>query len=239
MTSVVELQQKFVSPNNELFLSFIPQAGKETALAGDLPDLSRGFSVQSSKKAIDADISKANFSALKDTIRAQNESLLEKINASVAKMMEKANKDVAEEYDVDLALSIAQMVPMPPHQETERLLAFSMHVNMTANDAQGQPKQSVAVVTATLAHVKGKVLFLYANGKEADLDWTREAGAEWANAVLMANPPDLLSEARESRGSAFNLIDMGGDAITGAAIGLSIGVFAWVRKRLAAKRESS
>jgi hypothetical protein len=43
------------------------------------------------------------------------------------------------------------------------------------------------VVTITMIHVNGNLLFLYSSGGENDLKWTREASRSWVERLFSEN----------------------------------------------------
>ena len=101
-------------------------------------------------------------------------------------------------------------------------------------DELGNPAPFVAVVTATLVQVKGKVLFLYSYAEESDLEWSKEASHNWASDVVMSNPSDFQASVKETLPSSISGLDWRQVAIKasiGAFIGLIIGLFGWVKKR--------
>jgi len=234
MAALYDLQKQFVAPTNEEFIAFISDAGVPVALRGEIPDLARRFSVQTAKTLVNASVSSSDFLQLKTISKSQNDDLMKKVEKGLPGLMGQINKGISKQYDVNLALSVSQMIPLPVHEETDRTLAYSAFVKYNMNDASGKPAPYVAVVTATFAHVNGKVLFLYSYAEAAGLEWSREISKEWANAVVVANPPDFQSSVKESLPSAVTGIDwgkVGAKAIAGAFIGLIIGLIAWVRNR--------
>jgi len=225
MVALYDLQKQFVAPTNEEYVAFIPEGYLAAAQKGEIPDLTRRFTVQTAKSIVSASVSSSDFVKLKNIIKSQND---------LPELMARMNKGIAKKYDVNLAFSVSQMVPLPVHEETDRTLAYSAFVKYNMNDAAGNPSPYIAVFTATFAHVKGKVLFLYSYAEEAGLEWSRESSKQWASAVVAANPSDFQSSVKESLPSAVTGIDWGEvgiKAIAGAIIGLIVGLIAWARKR--------
>lgn len=234
MTELYDLQKQFVAPSNEEYIVFIPEQDVPAALRGDIPDLPRRFAVQTAKSLISISVSSSDFAKLKDIIKSQNDVLREKVQRELPGLMKKINDGIARKYDVDLALSVSQMVPLPVYEETDRTLAYSALVKYSMNDAAGNPAPFIAVVTATFTHVKGKVLFLYSYAEEAGLEWSQEASKRWASAVVAANPSDFQSSVKEFLPSAVTGIDwgkVGAKAVAGAFIGLIVGLIGWAINR--------
>jgi hypothetical protein len=125
MTPLYDLQKQFVAPTNEEFVSFIPERDLPTALKGNIPDLPRRFSVQTAKRLTNASVSSSDFAELKNVMKSQNAALMNKVEKDLPGLMKQINDGIIKKYDVDLALSVSQMVPLPTHEETDRILAYS------------------------------------------------------------------------------------------------------------------
>lgn len=234
MAFLYEAQKHFVAPMNEEFVTFIPDDVVEMALNDDVPDLPRRFTVQTAKPLVGRTITSLDFATLKHTIKTQNHELLKQVEAQLPELVGKMNEGIKEQYDVDLALSVSQMVPMPVHEETDRTLSYSALVRYDMVDENGEPAPFVSVVTATLVHVKGKVLFLYSYAEESGLEWSRQASQQWANNVVSANPSDLQTTVKETIPSGvwnMNWEPMAAKVGLAAIIGLAVGLFAWLRTR--------
>lgn len=177
MALLYDIQKQFVAPTNEEFIAFIPERDVPAALKDDIPDLPRCFTVQTAKSLIGSSVSTSDFAKLKDIIKTQNDELMKKVEAQLPGLTKQMNDEgLTKKYDVDLAFSVSQMVPMPVHEETDRTLAYSSLVKYDMKDEQGNPAFFVAVVTATFAHVKSKVLFLYSYAEESGLEWITAMG---------------------------------------------------------------
>lgn len=234
MGALYDLQKQVVAPTNKEFIAFIPEADLPVALKGDIPDLPRRFAVQTAKSLVTASVSTSYFGKVKNIIKSQNDEMMKKVEKELPGLVTQLNKELSKKYDVNAAFSVAQMVPLPVHEETDRTLAYSALVKYNMNDSTGNPAPYIAVFTATLVHVKGKVLFLYSYAEEAGLEWSRESAKQWANAIVAANPSDFQSPIKESLPSAVTGIDWGqvsAKAIAGAIIGLVIGLIGWIRSR--------
>jgi len=234
MSTLYEFQKKFVASTNVEFQVFISEKDVPKALKDEIPDLERRFAVQTAKSLVNIPASKADFSKLKEIIKTQNDEMLKKVESAIGEAMGKINADITEQYDVDLAVSVFQMVPLPVHEETDRSLAYSSYVKYDMKDEKGNSTPFTAVVTATFVHIKGKVLFLYSYAEESALDWSKSMSAQWAKNVIKANPSDLQLSIKESLPSAVSQIDweqVGVKALIGAIIGLIIGLIGWLVKR--------
>ena len=218
--------RSFVPPQNEQYAVFLTAGDVETAARGEVPEPSRFFYVQTAKSVVHRTATLEDFEALKTGVQKQNARLAEAIEKEIPGLINRVNEQVRKDHAVDLGLSMNQVVPLPPHDESDRTLAFSMLTSYEMTDAEGNAVSWDASVTATFVHVKGKVVFLYAVGERADLAWSREASREWAAAVVAANPSTGAIAERERQRSkrGFDWGRVGVYAIVGAVIGGVIGL---------------
>lgn len=234
MTTLYDFHKHFVAPTVDEFIAFIPESKVPAAMKGESPYPMRRFTVQTAKDLVIVSVSNADFLKFKTIAKSQNDALMDKIESELPGLFGKISSGISDHYGVDLALSVSKIVPLPVHHETDRTLAFSTFIKLNTNDASGNPASYVRVFTLTYVHVKGKILFLYSYAEEAGLQWSREISNEWANAVVAANTPNIQSSVKKSLPSAVTGIDwgkVGTKAISGAFIGLIIGLIAWARKR--------
>jgi len=228
-----ELAKRFVPPSNEQFALFLPDADVALAARGKIPKPQRSFYVQSAKALIQPFVSTADFAQLKRMMKTQNEEILKKAESQMPGLLQKLNKGISADYDVDLNLSLDQMLPLPPHYETERGMAYSTLLKYKVNDEDGKPSVFEGVVTATFVHIQGKVLFLYANAEKSGLDWCRSESQKWADTVIAANPSTGDIAVRESRPSrtGFDWSKVFGKAVAGAIIGGIVGALGYVFRK--------
>jgi hypothetical protein len=132
--------------------------------------------------------------------------------------------------NLDIALKLSNMVMLPPHDETDRLLSCSWYVKYNIRDASGRVATRVASMTSTLIWVRAKLLFLYAYGTKDDLEWTRTASRVWARKVISDNPSDAVTASRESSDSSI-WNGLGTKALSGAIIVVVAGFLSDLRRR--------
>ncbi len=234
MEALYKLQRQFVAPSNVEFVAYIAEIDIPAALRGQIPELDRRFSVQTAASLVDASVSKADFAEFKNIIKTNHEEILARTKAAVDEAMGKINANITEEYDVDLALSVAQHAPLPVHAETERSLAYSSYVKYDMKDETGNSVPFVALVSATYIHVRGRILFLYSIAGEADISWSRNISRQWAAAIIKANPSDFQTMVREYLPTTIASIEwdsVGAKAIAGAIFALLIGLIIWLVRR--------
>jgi len=231
-TAYDRLQENAVVPQNQRLASFVPAEALAAVERGEIPAIQRALSVQTPKAAIDHTVSKSDFKELKKFVTEQNAELTKTVEKRFPDAVKTVNERLKGEYGAKLDFSLSGMVPLGTHDDTERSLAFSMFVTYDLTDAAGKATNLAGVVTATFLHVRGKVLFLYVNGSEKDLEWTRATARSWAAAVIAANPSDARTLAEENRRSrGFDWSRVGRSALIGAGIGGVIAVILQLSKR--------
>lgn len=237
MKVYVDFANRFVPPTNEQFAQFLSSADAALATRGDLPVAKRKFYVQTAKEIIQPLVSTADFEQLKSMIKTQNAELLKKVETEMPGLFEKVNQGISNDFKVDVNLLMTQMLPLPPHDESERTLSYSMILKYNVNGADGKPVPFEGVVTATFVHVKGKVLFLYANAEKSGLEWSRVESKKWAAMVVAANPSAgnvAVEEARPQR-SGIDWSEVARKGLIGGIIGGIIGLIGYFTKKKPAK----
>jgi hypothetical protein len=224
MKNVYATQREFVPSMNELLVGFIPAESAADALADKLFLIPRSFTVQTEKRVAKMNLSARHFAELKKSITSQNEKILKEVEKEMPGFVEKVNRSVAKETGVSLGLSVPQMTPLPPHEDTPRSIAYSTLVRVDATGADGKIESALSMVTGTFVHVRGKILFLYCNGGEKDLEWTRAISKQWSQAVLAANPAEGDGPVTSFGGRSFGSRVLRG-ALIGAVVGAVIGLF--------------
>jgi hypothetical protein len=233
MQPYAEVAERFVPPMNEQFALFLPEADAAAAARGEVPQSERKLYVQTSKKMVQAFVSSADFDELKRTLKTQNTDAIKKAEAQMPGLLKKMNEGVAQDYNVNLNLALDQIVPLPPHYETERGLAYSMFLKFRVDDENGKPAVFEGVATGTFVHLQGKVLYLYVNAEKSALRWCREESQRWADAIIAANPStgEIAAREKTSSRSGINWSKVLKNAIIGAVVGGVIGGLNVLRKK--------
>lgn len=190
-----KFQLQFVSPTNERFALYIPGSELIKSIKKETHGVRRTFSVQTARSVVNRSISKSDFLECKQSFKPQDKEFIAEVKEGLSGQMESVNKGITEQYGVDRALSISEIVPLPPHEETDRTFAYSQFVRYSGRDEAGNVTSSVGVVTTTLVHVKNKLLFLYSTAEEGALDWSKDVSKQWADSIIAANP--IGPDARE------------------------------------------
>lgn len=201
MTLLLNRLDSFVTPANQRLLWFLDDRELAKARAGLVPEAARSLSVQCAKKDIQKLFTKPDFAKLKKMIREQNAELIKKVEQQMPGYMDKVNKGIQKQFDWSGELGIDGYIPVAGQEETERSVSYPMIVKYSVKERDGRQRLGTSVVTATFLHVKGRIIFLYCNDGQNDLQWARTISKDWASAIVAANPSDAAIAAKESAGS--------------------------------------
>jgi hypothetical protein len=195
MATVLQARQSFRDPNAGHFFFYIQESEIPMALKGKLPSSGRSCTAEPDESLF---VSQAEFAEAKRGIRVESEEFYREFAKELPGLMGNANDRVTKQLNVDYALSVSDLVPLSPHEETNRTLAWSTFSKVGARDTVGSPVSLVMVNTTTLIYVRGKVLYLTCCAEENGLAWSRATSKKWTDLVLAANPVDPQSSATES-----------------------------------------
>lgn len=231
MDVVYRMSLQMVDPKNDQLAYYISDSDIPSAMAGELPSLERTFLLKVNKQLKNMVIGSKDFAELKSMTKRQNKEIFESVKSQVPGLMKGTSEGISQEFDVDFALQISQMLPLDPHYEADNALAYSMYINYGVS-AEGTKEELIVSATTTFVNVSGKVLFLYCYGPQDELEWTRNASKSWAENVMISNiqPPTRSSDGR---GMDWNKVFERGilGAIIGGLIALIFGVLSIFKKR--------
>src|ERR1700733_1943161 len=131
MVMVNKFLENLVAPQNIRFISFIPQQALPAVQRGEMPDLTHNLSVQTAKTVVSTAVTKADFEQFKKLMRAQNEELVKKIEKESPDILDKINKGVENQFNRNPDFNLNGVIMLPPHDESDRLFAFSCYVNFS------------------------------------------------------------------------------------------------------------
>lgn len=226
MTNTVQALSSTIGEQNQALAWFIPAELVAAAKSGNAPAPLRTLSVQTAKATMNRSITAADMAELEQIIVEQNAELAKRLELQFPGIAVQVRESVAGKLNAKLRLELQGIFPLEPHVRTNRMLAYSSFVKYAMRDpGTGLTNSISAVVTATLVHARAKLFFLYANGGEQDLDWTRQISRNWAEAILAANPSDATAAAAETAGpSGFDWKRIQRGALIGGVIGGLVGL---------------
>lgn len=198
MKTVSQLQKSFVPPSNVEYMVLLTKADAAIAQREQIPPMERLLRLQTPKDFVGRSLSGVQFAQLSSVIKEQNAELIERARQQIPALLDKASSDFNRRFDAHLALSVSNMVPFPPHEETERTFGYSMLVKYSVDPGDRSVSNFVVAVTAELVHARAKVLMLYCYGPENDVEWTRALCRNWAQSIVAANPNDFGDRVREA-----------------------------------------
>ncbi|MDB5335040.1 MAG: hypothetical protein JWN70_659 [Planctomycetaceae bacterium] len=220
MMPLRDVQRQTVPATNEQFIAFIAEADKPAALKGEIPDLTRTFSVQVPTDLITRLSTNAEFRELKDLFKNQSAAIENQLKRDTPQLTDKMNKGLSDALDTDVGLAVNEVKMLPPHHETERSLAFSAITKFSVNDEAGKRVPLVTAATSTAIHIKGRTIIVYAYAEESGLEWGREISKQWADAIIKANPSDASTALQEAaKAGGFNWTKILIPAIVGGIVG--------------------
>ena len=220
-------QAAAADPANDTLASYILESGVPAAVAGEIPPLDRYFVLKVSKGMQNLTVGKNDFAEFKKIIRDQNDELLKSVNPQIREGMSKMSEGVSQDFDINFAMEISQMVPLAPHYEEENAIAFSMFANYEVA-AEDVNETDIVSSTSTYLNAAGRVLFLYSYGQQGDLEWTRNASREWGKRVMESNTQPPQKSPDDLR---FDWNEIMGKALAGAIAGGLVALIAIVFRR--------
>jgi hypothetical protein len=190
MTNVSKFFEAWIASDETRFAAFISEADFQNATNNVFPKLVRWFSVEAMTKTIPLAFTTNQFFDFKNYFRKQNEELVRQVEKEMPGTIEELNSNIENqlEWNVKIkSINSFNSLPLPIHDESNYSIAFSMLVNSHIAGASQESKGYITAVTTTVIYVKGKMLFIYVNGGEKDLEWTRTQSADWVKAILATN----------------------------------------------------
>jgi hypothetical protein len=229
MSAVMRLvrQQADADSYNDTLAYYIKESDVLTAMEGDIPSMEKNFILKVNKKMRNMTIGKDFFSHFKSMTKSQNQQIFEDVKAQVPKNMKNLSQGVSQEFNIDFAVNISQMVPLETHYEAENALAYSMYINYGVSDEEEHFEEIISATT-TFLNASGSVLFLYGYAPKDDLQWTRDSSMKWAESVVASNsqPP-----ANSPDGRGFDWAKGSVGAIVGGLLALIASAVAILRRK--------
>lgn len=229
MTNTLQALNATIGSQNQALAWFIPAEFAAAAKAGNVPEMPCTLSVQTAMATTNRTITAADMAELEQIIIEQNAELAKKLEQQMPYLAVQVKRSLAGGKDAKLGMDFQGLFPLEPHVQTPRMLAYSSVVKYAVKDPKsGATNLFSGVVTATLVHARAKLFFLYANGGEQDLEWTRQISKRWAETILAANPSDATTAAAETAGpTGFDWKRIQRGALIGGAIGGLFGLIGY------------
>tara|TARA_R100000027_G_scaffold67739_1_gene68363 strand:+ start:22186 stop:23028 length:843 start_codon:yes stop_codon:yes gene_type:complete len=190
MPAVFRYLSRISDPVNDTLAYYITEKDATAALTGEFPPLERTLLLKINKQLRHRAVGPREFSGMIKIIQAQNQKIFQRLQNDLKLAMDDTSSGISEEFDIDFALGVSQMVPLDPHFQSENCLSYSLYINydVSANDANSEV---IVAATSTFLNLSGVVLFQYSYASKPDLEWTREISKDWAEATFLANDVDI------------------------------------------------
>ncbi len=200
MSPYYEALGAYIGPGNLRYATLISSEDADALLRGEAIELHRYFNLETQRAISTRSVSTAQFAELRGIMRNEMDELYASVEEQLPGMIDAGDRKLTTQFDADIAVQLGGLLPMPVHLDTDNAIANSMFATVGAA-VDGENTGSVVVSATTLVlHVKDKVLFLYAYGEEADLEWTREAVERWGRDVLVANSLAMAEQSTTEAG---------------------------------------
>lgn len=186
MSNVQAFLAPFVPASNEELISFIPESAVPVARQGQIPDLTRRFSVQMPKKHDQQSVSLAEFQAFKDLVRSKNAEFIRRFENQYPQILAELRDTTVMPKNAISSIHIDQAIPLPVHKEGNDVISYSLLLRYriyTPHDSASY----ISVASSAYVRVKGRLLFLYCFADKDDLEWSRQSLDNWADSILGSN----------------------------------------------------
>lgn len=228
METVYRYLMQLKDPQNDVLSYFIPEEDMPAAMEGELPKLDKYFILKVNKVLKTATLSPKDFAELQQVTRKQNKEIFDSIESKLPDQFETISKGISDEFDIDFAMKVSQIVPLDIHYTDNNMLAYSMFLNYGVV-AEGSNENVIVSATATFLSTAGKVIFLYSYAPKDEVEWTRSVSKLWAESILAMNPSPPTHSSGYNR---FNWQKVLRKCVVGAiAGGLSAFVLVFLKKR--------
>lgn len=174
-----------------------------------------------------------DFKEFKNAIKHQNKEKIEELKSQASGIFEKTNEGISEEFDINFAMGVTDIIPLDPHFETENMLSYSMLVKYKyGTSVEGENKDEIVSSTTTCVNIAGKILFLYCYGPQNEIEWIREASKLWTEKIINSNPDAPVKSTGNGGFDWHRIIDKSiAGGISGAIIALLIGMKKFFKKK--------
>jgi len=220
MTATGDLIRRFVNPTMSLRTAYIPESQAADAMMGDAGTITRWCSVQYYRKFGDFNATIFHLEDMKNTHRKNSEDKWKKMRQDLRDIQSDVNEGFREDFDFDLALSTSDHVELEPHDDRDRVFAYSAISRHWARRETGEVDDFLSITSMAFILLKDKILTVYVFGGKDDLSWTRDLLEDWTNALIAANPEDaMIDKTLELAPPGINWIEVIEKGLVGFATG--------------------
>lgn len=213
-----------VSPSNRLLATYGTPHDQEMIRQGTPMDYPRNFNIQVVRSIESMEIGQRTFDGIRGEIKKEVQKAMASIDAEMKKLTDASNKTIADNYGVDMALSITDTAILGFFEDTENSLGFVMAMKIASTE-NGEAVSNRAVVACLMAPVNGRAVTLYSTAPytaRGDITEVQQSVLAWRDAIQSVNP------RLEGPAAGFDWERLGFTTGMGAGIGLVAGFFIWI-----------
>ncbi len=230
----LSISQAYLPAQNRLVEIYTTAEDKAAFLAASEPELARYFQLQVARGIDGKTISSAEFSQASGLMEAELEKAFGNMTEQAAELAHKGNTALQEKTGSDAKVSFGGIRYLGVFRREPWAMFFTLGSDVQISGSDVDAGESGAMISAgALALINHQIVYLYAyaddTGPEAHA-WAQNAVSAWADAVNRANPSDPALEASSRAFGGFDFGRIGQGALIGGAIGLLIGLFAWLKR---------
>lgn len=174
------------NPNNRRLVTFIQEDVVPLALAGETPTFERFINVDVMRALESVDATPSDYAQLQKLLGDDLDQTIARVEQLLPEKMDGLSDRVSDTLDVEMALSISAVVPLPVHRESDNAMSFSSFMKYQMSDEAG-PVEFVVSATSTFLYLGGKIFFVYVYGGPDDLSWTREQSDRLIDEIIASN----------------------------------------------------
>lgn len=179
----------FTPPSNKLLAVYFTNADAERLRQGQQPELGSYIMVQTHRRAIDQDMSQAEFDNLRTIIRTQQQELLEQGRKRANELLHERRSQISTQSGTDTQLSVQDMALKGVFTDTPRVISMAA-VNKYNVQVEGKPSSFEVAGASSVIYVKNKSLFVYVFEKYEgvrNLENIRNTSTVWSQKILRDN----------------------------------------------------
>ncbi len=179
----------FTPPSNKLLAVYFTNADAERHRQGQQPELGSYIMVQTHRRAIDQDMSQAEFDNLRTIIRTQQQELLEQGRKRANELLQERRSQISTQTGSDTRLSVQDMALKGVFTDNSRVISMAA-VNKYNVQVDGKPSSFEVAGASSVIYVKNKSLFVYVFEKYEgvrNLENIRRTSTVWSQKILRDN----------------------------------------------------
>ena len=165
-----EFMKDFTPQTNELLVIQAPKDELTQTLEMKAEQFSKSIVIQTFKGTKYRQVSKAEFGQIKDFMKQNFEQISETLRQRINNEMDASSTKVSNKNDVDVALSITDMVPLEIFSETENHYGSTyLMKSSVAVDGEAADNDNILMAINVML-VKGKIIYLYVYSADENKD---------------------------------------------------------------------